>query len=323
MAEVGAVVPGVGAGAPIPLHGEDRPRRAHRVGQRNGEQAGAGVEVHHRCPVAVARQGQDGREQRGGGARVHLPEHAVRNAVGAATDGGVHGAGRPPDLPSDHQSGAEVGQAGRRLPARRHRDHRLARLGPRHHLELGGAGPQDRQGAGGGDARAGDGALGDVLEPMGAVAPETHGAAAVHRDAHPAAPTQAGGVTGNRLHLDGPLQSRQALQLFRNAEGLQAALCPEVHVLEVAAATAPGPGVRARGLDAVGGGGQDLDGVGPQVGGGVGRHPGPDPLAGEAVPDEDHLAVGGPGHAAPAGRDGAHLELQEARILGGRHGRGA
>ena len=44
---------------------------------------------------------------------------------------------------------------------------------------------------------------------------------------------------------------------------------------------------------------------------------GPDPLAGQAVADEDHLAVGRPGHAATAGGDGAHLELQEI-VLGRR-----
>ena len=172
-------------------------------------------------------------------------------------------------------------------------------------------------------AAAGDGALLDVLEPVRAMAPEPHGAAAVHRHPHPTAPAQPGGVSGNRLHLDGPLQAGQPLQLLGDAEGLQPALRPDVHVLEVAPAAPPRPGVRAGGLHAVGGGGQDFDGVRPQVGGGAGRDPRPHPLARKAVADEDHLAVGCPAHAAPAGGDGAHLELQEVRISGFCHAMGA
>ncbi len=109
--------------------------------------------------------------------------------------------------------------------------------------------------------------------------------------------------------------------MLGDAERLQASLGPDLDVLEVAAAAATGAGVRAGGIDAVGGGTQDLDGVRPQVGGGAGGDLGPHPLAGQAVADEDHLAVGRPGHAAPAGGDGTHLELQEVRDLGGRHGR--
>ena len=155
------------------------------------------------------------------------------------------------------------------------------------------------------------------------MAAEAQRTAAVHRDPHPTAPAEPGGVTGNRLHFDGPPEPGQALQLLADEERLQASLGPDLHVLEVAAAAPPGTGVRARRVDAIGGAGQDLDGVGPQVRGRAGGDPGPDPLAGEAVADEDHLAVGCVGHAPPAGGDGAHLELQKARILGGRHGRGA
>ena len=155
------------------------------------------------------------------------------------------------------------------------------------------------------------------------MASEAQRAAAVDRDPHPTAPAQPGRVTGHRLHLDGPPEPGQALQLLADEERLQASLGSDVHVLEVAAAASPGPGVRARRVDAIGGAGQDLDGIGPEVRGRAGGDPGPDPLAREAVADEDHLAVGGMGHAPPAGRDGANLELQKARTLGGRHGRGA
>ena len=147
--EGGAVVAGVGAGAPVPLDGEDRSRRAHRVGQGDGEQAGAGVEVDdRRHPLQSPATSRTAREQRRRGAPVDLPEDAGRDPVGAAADGGVHRAGRPADLPSDDHAGADVGQARRRLAAWRDRDHRLGRIGARRDLELGGAGPQLRQGAG-------------------------------------------------------------------------------------------------------------------------------------------------------------------------------
>ena len=100
------VVPGVGAGAPVPLDGQDGARRAHRFGQRDGEQAGAGVEVHHRRTLATARQVEDRREQRRRGTGVDLPEDARRNPVGAATDDGVHGRWGAADLPADHDAGA-------------------------------------------------------------------------------------------------------------------------------------------------------------------------------------------------------------------------
>ena len=84
-----------------------------------------------------------------------------------------------------------------------------------------------------------------------------------------------------------------------------------VHVLEVAAAAAPGSGVGARSRDPVGGRGQDLDGVRPQIGGGGRRDAGPDPLARKAVADEDHLAVGRPADAAATGGDGTDLQLEQ------------
>ena len=227
----------------------------------------------------------------------------------------MHRAGLPADLPIEHDTGVDVGQARRGLAPGRDRDHRLRGLRPGHHLEFGGAGPQDGESTRRRHRRGGNGALLDILEPVRAMAPEPHGAAAVHRHPHPTAPAQPGGVSGNGLHLDGPLHAGQPLQLLGDAEGLQPALRPDVHVLEVAPAAPPRPGVRAGGLHAVGGGGQDVDGVRPQVGGGARRDPRPHPLARKAVADEDHLAVGCPAHAAPAGGDGAHLELQDLRVL--------
>ena len=155
---------------------------------------------------------------------------------------------------------------------------------------------------------------------MGAVPPEADRAVPVYGEAHPAAPAEPVAVTGHRLDLDGAVDSRQPRQLLRDAEGLEPALRAELDVLEVAAPTSAGTGVRARGDDAVGRGGQDLDGVGPQVGGRPGGHAGPDPLAGEAVPDEDDSAVRSPRHAAATGGDGPGVELQQAGLVRGGHG---
>jgi hypothetical protein len=88
------------------------------------------------------------------------------------------------------------------------------------------------------------------------VAPEAHRAAAVHRDPHPAAVAQARVSPGTGSTSTGSVDAGQPLQLLGDAERLQATLGPDLHVLEVAAAAAPGPGVRAGRLDAVGGGGR-------------------------------------------------------------------
>ena len=316
-------MPCVRTGAAVTLHGEHRSGRADRFGQGDGEQPGACVQVHDRRPGAVAGSGHDRLEERRRGAGVDLPEDAVRNPVGAGADGGVHRARRPADLPADDQAGPEVGQPQGRPAARGHRNDGLGRVGPRGHLELGGAGPQMRQGAGGVDAGTGDGAVVDVLEPVRAVAPEAHRTPAVHRQAHPAAPAEPVLVTGNRLdlHLDLAVQSGQALQLLGDAKGLEAPLGPQLHVLEVAPAAASGSAVRARGRNAVRGGGQDLDGVRSHVGGRFAGDLGPHALAGQGVADEHDLAVGRPPDAPAPGGNGSHLELHEGRGLGARHGR--
>ena len=150
----------------------------------------------------------------------------------------------------------------------------------------------------------------DVLHAVGAVAPEPHGAPAVDSDPYSSAVGQTFAVPRNRFHLDTQLEPGQAVQLLRDAEGLEPALCPDLHVLEVAAAAAAGTGVRAGGHHTVGRRAQDLDGVRSQIGRGRGRDLRPDSLAGQAVAHEDHLAVWSPAHAAPACGDGAHLQLQ-------------
>ncbi len=98
---------------------------------------------------------------------------------------------------------------------------------------------------------------------------------------------------------------------------------PELDVLEVAATAAARSGVRAERDDPVGGRGQDLDSVGPQVGGGAGGDAGSHALAREGVADEDDLPVRRPADAPAAGRDGADLEVKQFHVTRGGHGLGA
>ena len=100
-------------------------------------------------------------------------------------------------------------------------------------------------------------------------------------------------------------------ELFGDDGDLQPALGAGRDVLPVAAAAPAGAGEGAGRLDAVLGGGQHLDGVGAQEAGvllALGDL-GDDPLAGERVPDEEHLALVRAGDAVAAVRDGADLDL--------------
>ena len=308
----------------VPLDGEDRSRRAHRVGQGDGEEPGAGVEVEHRPHArAVAGQGEHRGEQCRRGAGVDLPEDPRRDPVGAPVDDGVHGAGRRRHLAPDDEAGADVGEARRGPTPGRDRDHRLARFVPVAISSSRGAGPPEAERTGGGDRALATGHSSTISSSVGAVPPE---------------PDRAGPSTARRTRLRQPSPSvspgtgststarstpASRCQLLGDAERLEPALRAASSTCWKSQPAAPaGSGVRARGIDPVGGGSQDLDGVGPQVGGRAGGHAGPDPLAGEGVPDEDDLAVGSPRHAATAGGDGPDLELQQARVVRGgrRHG---
>ncbi len=150
----------------------------------------------------------------------------------------------------------------------------------------------------------------DVLELVGAVAPEPDLATPTHRHPHPAAPAEARGVPGDLLDHHLTLQAGHPGQLFLDPRRLEPALGSERDVLVVAATTAARPGVRARGVDPVGRGLHDGHGICPQVGAADLGHPGPDPLTGQRVPDEDDPPVRRPGHAAAAGRHRADQELQ-------------
>jgi hypothetical protein len=81
-------------------------------------------------------------------------------------------------------------------------------------------------------------------------------------------------------------------------------------VLPVTSPALARPGIRARGRDAVGRGGEHLDRIGPKEIAVVLGHPGADPLTGQCVPDEDHSAVQA-SHATAAVCDSTHLELDD------------
>lgn len=106
-------------------------------------------------------------------------------------------------------------------------------------------------------------------------------------------------------------EAGEPLQLFGDHLGLEAALGARFDVLPVAAAAAAGAGVRAGCLDAVLGRLEDLHGVGAQEAGALLalRDACHDPLAGQGVPDEQHLAAVGAGDAVAAVGDGADLDL--------------
>ena len=89
------------------------------------------------------------------------------------------------------------------------------------------------------------------------------------------------------------LEVRQPRHLLADDVGLQRALARQGHVLEVAPPAQPRAGVRARWRDAVGRRVHDLDGIRahePLAGTGLGDL-GEHPLAGDRVPDEEHLAL--------------------------------
>ena len=62
--------------------------------------------------------------------------------------------------------------------------------------------------------------------------------------------------------------------------------------------------------------GQDLDRVGPQEAFALVGHHRPHPLTGQAVPDEHHPAVVGPGHAVPAVSDRADAQFEHGAVEG-------
>ena len=119
-------------------------------------------------------------------------------------------------------------------------------------------------------------------------------------------------VTGRCLHRDVEVELGQPAQLLGEHRGLPRPLRGQRHVRELSAAHAAGAGRRPRGLDAVRGRLEHLDGVGAPELRGLARvgQPRADALARQRVPDEDDAALV-PGHAVTAVGDRADLELDE------------
>ena len=158
-----------------------------------------------------------------------------------------------------------------------------------------------------------------MLELVGAVPPEPEPPRGVDAQADPGPPPQTVLVTGDRLHLHLECHARHPLELLGHAGRLESTLRRQPHVLEVAATTAPGTGMRARGVDAIGGGPEDLGGIGTDErrrGGGDARN---HPFPRQRVTHEDDSPVGGVRHAPTTPGDVAHLQLQELAVGCARH----
>ena len=163
--------------------------------------------------------------------------------------------------------------------------------------------------------RVRDRAGADLDHLVGAVLEQPGGAARADREPDPGPPAQPAAVTGQRLHGDLTVQPCDPPQLLPDHLGLEPALRLRGGVLPVASAAAVRAGMRARRLNPVRRGLQDLDRLRPgEPGGGVGD-PGADPFARQRVPDEHHPAAGLPGHAPAAVRDVAHGQFQQAVLV--------
>jgi hypothetical protein len=154
---------------------------------------------------------------------------------------------------------------------------------------------------------------------MGAVPAESGLAVSVDREADPRSPPEPVRIAFDRLDHDLALDTRDLAEQLSDARCLQPALRAQLHMLEIAAPAAAGPGVATGRLDPVGRGVEHLHGVRPEVRVRRGGDPGPHPLAGERVTDEHHLAVGCPADAAATAGNGADLELEELVATSARH----
>ena len=157
-----------------------------------------------------------------------------------------------------------------------------------------------------------DRAVTDVDHLVRPVLAQPGSAIGAHRELDPGPPAESGRVAGHLLHRYLPLDARDAAQLLAHDRCFQLALGRQAGMLPVAAAAASRPGLRAGRLDPAGRGLQDFHGVGPgQLGRRLGDD-GPDPLAGQRMPDEDHLAViRRPGHAPATMRGLADAQLDQ------------
>jgi hypothetical protein len=110
------------------------------------------------------------------------------------------------------------------------------------------------------------------------------------------------GIRRRRRDRELSLHAGNPLQVLRHQRRLPRRLRGRGGVLEIASATAPGVGERARRGDALGAGLEDLHSVATREVGGRFGDLDPHELAGQAVAHEDHPPVGHPPDAAARGR---------------------
>ena len=149
---------------------------------------------------------------------------------------------------------------------------------------------------------------------MGSVPPQPDLALRRDRELGAGAPAQAVLAAGQRLDVHRPLQPRQARQLLADHCRLQLPLGRQIDVLEVAAAAARG--IHTRGGNPAWGRRAHLDGIGAHeaAAGADFGHLGDHPLPRQGMPHEEHLPLV-PGHAMPAMRDRADLDLDPVTDL--------
>ena len=104
LAEVAPVVPGVLAGVPVVLHGEDPAARARTFRQGNREEPRPGVQVDDVRARAWFDPVEDRLEQRRGCTDVGLPEHPGRRPVAPPRHLGLHGRRSPSHGAVDHET---------------------------------------------------------------------------------------------------------------------------------------------------------------------------------------------------------------------------
>ena len=293
---------GIGAGPAVSFDCKHGPLGPHSVRQRDGEEAGARVEIGEGCPFAVADHIQDGREQGLGRASVRLPEHAGRDPVGVAARFRVHCDGVASHLPLHDKAGVDA----------RHRRSCRGRAGltettassgtvpvttsssavPGHGCSRAPVAPTSGLATGHASTRStdGSGAGGIPAWPSRSTA-----------TAYPTPPPEPAVVAFDRSDHDLRARRRRSAQQFGDARSLEPRCASELHVLEITAPAASRPGVGTGRIDPVGRGAEHSRRHLPasrssslEVTRARTRSPG------RRVADEDHLAVGSPGYAAAA-----------------------
>ena len=287
--EAGQVLARVAHRRHVGFHPGDQPGGPDRPGQGAGEQARAAVQIQRDVAGLRAQRGQHHLGQHAGGGRVNLPEPPGTDSPGPA--GRVLGEPRP------RVSASAPGRAG-------HRYGPLPRSGRDGHLDAAGARPAPARDVARTHERVRDQAVGDRDDLARAMLAQAGRPVRADREANPGAPAQPRRVAGQRLDRHLALDPGHAAQLLPDHLGLDRPLRGGAGVLQVAAAASVRARVRTGRLDPVRRRLEYLDGLGAGEPGRAAGHPGADPLAGQRVPDEHHLALvagrAAPGHAPAA-----------------------